>query len=99
MKVSLTVTNSGAVVGKEVVQLYVEDPECYLPRPPKELKGFTKVELKPGESREVTFTLDQRALSFYDPLRKGWVAEPGEFLVLVGSSSRDIRLKGSFILG
>ncbi len=99
VKVSLTVTNSGAVAGKEVVQLYVADPECYLPRPPKELKGFTKVELQPGENREVSFTLDQRALSFYDPLRKGWVAEPGEFLVLVGSSSRDIRLIGSFILG
>ncbi len=99
VKVSLTVTNSSAVAGKEVVQLYVEDPECYLPRPPKELKGFTKVELQPGESREVTFALDQRALSFYDPRRKGWVAEPGEFLVLVGSSSRDIRLKGSFFQG
>ena len=99
VKVSLTVTNTGPVTGSEVVQLYVEDPESYLPRPPKELKGFTKVVLQPGESREVTFTLDQRALSFYDPLHQGWVAEPGEYLVLVGSSSRDIRLKGSFILG
>ena len=71
----------------------------YLPRPPKELKGFAKVNLQPGESRDVTFTLDQRSLSFYDPLRKEWVAEPGEFLVLLGSSSRDIRLKGSFCLG
>ena len=81
------------------MQLYVEDPESFLPRPPKELKGFVKVELQPGESREVTFTLDQRALSFYDPLRKGWIAEPGEFRVLIGASSRDIRLMGSFKLG
>jgi beta-glucosidase len=99
LRLSLTVTNSGAHAGMEVVQLYVADPESYLPRPPKELKGFAKVELQPGESREVTFTLDPRALSFYDPLRKAWVAEPGEFLVLVGASSRDIRLQGSFTLG
>jgi beta-glucosidase len=56
------------------------------------------VELKPGTSQEVTFTLDERTLSFYDPHRKAWIAEPGEFQVLVGSSSRDIRLKGRFTL-
>jgi beta-glucosidase len=98
LQVSLMITNNGNVTGKEVIQLYVADPDSSLPRPPKELKGFVKVDLKPGESQEVTFTLDKRALAFYDPYRKGWVAEPGEFQVLVGSSSRDIRLKGSFML-
>ncbi len=91
--VSVTVTNSGDRAGKEVVQLYVGDRESSLPRPPKELKGFQKVSLKPGESVIVTFELDERAFSFYDPYRGGWVAEPGEFDILVGSSSRDIRLK------
>ncbi len=96
--VTLTVTNTGRLAGKEVVQVYVADPAAALPRPPKELKGFAKVDLKPGASQEVTFTLDERALAFYDPHRKQWVAEPGEFQVLVGSSSRDIRLKGKFTL-
>ena len=99
VEVSLTVTNTGKVTGKEVVQLYVSDLKSSLPRPPKELKGFAKVGLKPGESQAVTFSLDERALAFYDPHKKAWVAEPGEFELLVGSSSRDIRLKAKFTLG
>ena len=95
---SLTVKNTGAVAGKEVVQLYVQDKESSLRRPPKELKGFAKVALAPGESQEVRFTLDERALSFYDPQAGCWVAEPGEFAVLVGSSSRDIRSQATFTL-
>jgi beta-glucosidase len=98
VEVSLTVTNTGKLAGKEVVQLYVSDLSCSLPRPPKELKGFVKVALEPGEAKTVTFTLDERALSFYDPHKKAWVAEPGEFEVLVGSSSRDIRVKAKFVL-
>jgi beta-glucosidase len=98
VSVSLTVKNTGQRTGKEVVQLYVHDVASSLPRPPKELKGFAKLELAPGESREVTFSLDERALSFYDPYRKAWVAEPGDFEVLVGASSRDIRLQGTFKL-
>lgn len=96
--ISLTVTNTGSVAGKEVVQVYVADVAASLPRPPKELKAFAKVDLKPGQSQEIVFTLDERALSFYDPHRRAWVAEPGEFEVLVGTSARDIRLKGSFTL-
>jgi beta-glucosidase len=96
--VTLTVTNSGQMAGKEVVQLYLADPRASLPRPPKELKDFVKVALAPGESTTVTFSLDERALSYYDPLRRAWVAEAGEFEVLVGSSSRDIRLRGGFVL-
>lgn len=96
--VTLTVRNTGAYAGKEVVQLYVHDRQASLDRPPKELKGFIKVKLHPGESREVHFELDQRALSFYDPYQKRWVAEPGEFEVMVGSSSRDIRVQAAFEL-
>lgn len=98
VEVSVTVTNTGKVAGKETVQLYVADLKSTLPRPPKELKGFVKVELQPGESQIVTFSLDQRALSFYDPHRKHWMAEPGEFELLVGASSRDIRSKTVFQL-
>jgi beta-glucosidase len=98
VNVSVTVTNTGECAGKEVVQLYVSDEASSLPRPPKELKGFKKVALDPGESATVEFVLDQRALSFYDPYRKQWVAEPGGFEVLVGGSSRDIRVKAGFSL-
>jgi beta-glucosidase len=98
LPVAVTVRNAGPVAGREVVQLYVHDVESSLPRPPKELKGFAKVSLEPGEAQTVHFTLDQRALSFYDPARGAWVAEPGEFELLVGSSSRDIRARASFTL-
>ena len=98
VEVSLVVTNTGKLAGKEVVQLYVSDLQSSLPRPPKELKGFAKLALKPGESGTVSFSLDERALAFYDPHKKAWVAEPGEFELLVGSSSRDIRLKAKFVL-
>jgi beta-glucosidase len=98
VRISLKVKNTGKVAGKEVVQIYVADRQSSLVRPPKELKGFKKVALEPGESKVVKFSLDQRALSFYDPYQRQWVAEPGEFEVLAGSSSRDIRLKASFML-
>ena len=98
MEVSLTVTNTGKTAGKEVVQLYVSDSQSSLPRPPKELKGFAKVALEPGEAGTVAFSLDERALAFYDPHKHAWVAEPGAFEVLVGSSSRDIRVKAKFTL-
>jgi beta-glucosidase len=98
IEVSLTVKNTGKVAGKEVVQLYVSDLKSSLPRPPKELKGFAKVTLEPGEAKTVTFSLDERALSFYDPHQHAWVAESGKFQVQIGSSSRDIRLKAKFRL-
>jgi beta-glucosidase len=96
--VSVEVQNTGARAGKEIVQLYVRDVESRLARPEKELKGFAKVALRPGEAKTVTFTLDVEALSYYDPSERRWVAEAGEFEVLVGSSSRDIRLKHTFDL-
>lgn len=98
IEVSITVKNTGSVEGKEVAQLYLSDQQSSLARPPKELKGFAKVALRPGESQTVRFTLDERALSFYDPNRRRWAAEPGEFEILIGSSSRDIRARATFKL-
>ena len=97
-KVSVTVKNTGSVPGAEVVQLYVSDVESSVERPVKELKGFEKVYLQPGESRKVQFTLDRRALSFFDADSHAWVAEPGEFRALVGTSSEDIREEVQFRL-
>lgn len=96
--VSVDVTNTGARPGTEVVQLYVGDSEARLARPDKELKGFAKIALQPGETTTVTFTIDRQALSYYDPAVPGWVAEPGEFVVFVGRSAADIRLSASFEL-
>jgi beta-glucosidase len=98
VEVSLQLRNSGSHEGAEAVQLYLRDVKSSVDRPLKELKRFRRVNLKPGETQNVAFTLDQAAMSFYDPARKDWVAEPGTFEVWVGSSSQDIRLKGSFEL-
>jgi len=92
------VLNAGEREGGEVVQLYVHHERPRLERPDKELKGFLKVFLKPGEKQHVSISLDQRAFSFYDSDRRDWVTEPGEFTILVGSSSRDIRLRGTLTL-
>jgi len=98
-RVGLTVRNAGARAGAEVVQLYLHQVAPSVDRPPKELKGFARVELAPGESRRVTLTVDPAAMSFFDPRRDDWVAEPGTFEVLVGGSSADIRLREQFELG
>ena len=91
--VSLTVRNTGKRAGGEVVQLYVHDGHSKIDRPAHELKGFKRVELKPGESQTVAFTLGRDALSYWSPETKTWVADPGTFEIQVGASSRDIRLK------
>jgi len=96
--VSVSVRNSGTRAGAEVVQLYLQPPPSRMDRPVKELKGFWRVMLQPGESKTVSFTLDKAAMSFYDAAVHDWVAEPGRFTVLVGASSRDIRAKGEFEL-
>ena len=93
-KVSFDVTNTGAREGAEVAQVYVADHHAKVPRPAKELKGFSKINLRPGETRRVTVSLDNRALSYYDVDGKQWVAEPGDFDVLVGRSSAQIELRG-----
>ncbi len=92
--VSFTVKNVGQRAGKEVAQVYVRDVESTVFRPDKELKGFAKVELAPGEAKTVEVTLGPRAFAFYDVPARRWVVERGEFEVLVGASSRDIRLWG-----
>lgn len=89
--VSIDITNTGAVAGKEVVQLYVHDKVSRLARPPKELKAFAKVDLRPGETRTVTMPLDFRSFAYYDPAHSQWVAESGEFELRIGASSADIR--------
>lgn len=89
--VSVDVSNTGPVAGKEVVQVYVRDRESRLARPDKELKGFAKVALQPGESKTVSIPLDFRAFAYYDPAHGQWVTEDGEFDILVGASSADIR--------
>jgi beta-glucosidase len=96
--VTLTVRNTGKVAGAEVVQLYVKDLKSAVKRPEKELKGFEKVFLKPGETKTVTMQLPADAFKYYDEAMKQWVLEPGQFEVLVGSSSRDIRQTGSLTL-
>lgn len=92
--VEFEVVNTGRRAGAEVAQVYVGDEESSLPRPLKELKGFSKVFLKAGEKRRVKVTLPASAFSFYDPARGGWVLEAGEFDIAVGASSRDVRLEG-----
>lgn len=88
---TVRVKNTGAREGQEVVQLYISDKKSSLPRPVKELKSFRKVSLAPGEEKEVVLTIDKTALSFFDDVKHEWVAEPGRFEALIGSSSRDIR--------
>lgn len=96
--VKITVKNTGAVAGAEVVQFYVKDEQSSVERPEKELKAFEKVFLQPGESKEVEVVLNEDAFKYYDEGKKQWVLEPGKFTVLAGSSSRDIRQAADFEL-
>jgi beta-glucosidase len=89
--VSVDVTNNGSLAGKEIVQVYVHDQKSELVRPPKELKGFAKVELQPGQTKTVQIPLDFRSFAYYNPTFKQWVTEDGDFDILVGASSADIR--------
>jgi beta-glucosidase len=96
-QVQFTLTNTGQVAGEEVAQLYLRDLVASVARPLKELKDFQKISLKPGESRTVTFTIGKDKLAFYNQ-QLAWVAEPGEFQLMVGSASDDIRLSGKIEL-
>ena len=97
IEVSLTVKNTGKYDGEEIIQLYLRDKVGSIARPVKELKDFTKIALKAGESKTIKFTIDKEKLSFYNQ-KLQWVAEPGEFDLMIGASSADIRLKDSFEL-
>jgi beta-glucosidase len=98
LKVKVDVTNTGKVTGKEIVQLYVRDVKSTFARPEKELKAFEKIELKPKQTKTVTFTLDREAFWYFDVLKNAWNTEPGEFEILVGASSRDVHEKQTLIL-
>jgi beta-glucosidase len=95
---SIDIRNTGKREGSEIVQLYISDLKSTLPRPVKELKGFEKINLKPGESKTVSITIDKSSLSFFDPIKHEWIAEPGEFIAFIGASSEDIRGKAEFSL-
>lgn len=90
---SVKLKNTGKVAGAEVVQLYVSDPECSVLRPAKELKGFSKIFLEPGETETVHIQIPVKNLAFYDDQQMAWVVEPGRFELLVGASSRDVQGK------
>ena len=96
--VEFEVANTGPRDGAEVAQVYVHDVESSLPRPLKELKGFRKVFLKAGEKQTVSIPLARSAFAFYDPAKRGWVSEKGDFRITVGGSARDVRLEGNFRL-
>jgi beta-glucosidase len=96
IEVQVDVTNSGSRAGQEVVQLYVRDEQAKVERPYQELKAFAKAALEPDETKTVTLQLNQQSLAFYDTAVHDWVTEPGVFELLVGSSSRDVRLRGRF---
>lgn len=91
LTVSVDVTNTGHIAGKEIVQVYVHDHDSELVRPEKELKGFTKVALQPGETKTVSIALDFRSFAYYHPRYKQWITEDGDFDILIGASSADIR--------
>lgn len=95
---TVTVTNTGDRAGAEVVQLYINDVKASVDRPYKELKGFDKVYLQPGESKDVTIEINTRSLSFFDEAAHNWKAEEGEFIVLVGNASDNLPLKAKFQL-
>lgn len=97
IQVSVTIRNTGTYDGEEIVQLYIRDKVGSIVRPVSELKDFTKVKLKAGESKTIQFTIDKAKLSFYNQQLQ-WVAEPGDFELMIGASSRDIRLKENFEL-
>lgn len=97
IEASVTITNTGKYEGEEIVQLYLRDKVGSIVRPVEELKDFKKIKLNPGESKTITFIINQEKLSFYNQ-KLQWVAEPGDFELMIGASSRDIRLKDNFEL-
>ncbi|MDF9449610.1 glycosyl hydrolase [Bacillus toyonensis] len=98
VSVLVNVKNAGSIAGKEIVQLYIKDVESSMIRPEKELKGFEKVELQPGEEKTVSFTLNNRSFAYYNVELKDWHVETGEFEILVGKSSREIVLQDNIFV-
>jgi beta-glucosidase len=98
VSVSFDVTNSGSAEGAEVAQLYVSDPSAKEKRPERELKGFEKVTLAPGETKHVTISLDARAFSYWNEAKHNWTIDPGKFVILVGDSSENTPLHGELTI-
>ena len=96
LEISMDLKNTGKRAGAEVVQLYIRDVESSVERPPKELKGFKKVFLEPNQKETLSFEINPQDLAYYSEEKSQWIVENGEFNVLIGSSSKDIRLEGSF---
>lgn len=96
ISVTLPITNTGSVTGKEIVQLYIGDDKCSVVRPAKELKGFRKIALQPGETKNVTFQITADDLSFFDEAAAQWRVEPGKFTAYFCASETDVRQKASF---
>ena len=96
LTICVSVTNVGEREGSEVVQLYIKDLKSALPRPVKELKGFQKVSLQSGETKKVTFVVNDDALSYFDDQQHEWVVEPGKFEAVVAASATDLKTKVAF---
>jgi beta-glucosidase len=96
--VECEITNSGGREGAEVVEVYIQPKHSSVLRPAKELKGFAKIDIRPGETKKVSVPLNGRSFAFFAPEKMGWVAEAGDYGIQVGASSRDIRLEGSYTL-
>ena len=97
LEASFTITNTGSRDGKEIAQIYVEKKQTNISRAPRELKGFVKTELQPGEQKRCRVELDERSFAYYSEEMESWQIEPGEYKILIGASSRDIRLEASVI--
>ena len=98
VEVHFEVTNTGSKPGAEVAEVYVGDRHSSVARPAKELKGFVKINLEPGESKQVSVPLNRRSFSYYDVKKHAWSIEPGDFDVFVGSSSANIELTGKLVI-
>jgi beta-glucosidase len=98
VEVSFDLTNTGSVAGAEVAQLYVSDPSATVDRPERELKGFNKVRLDPGQTKHVTFWLDGRAFSYWSESKHGWTIDPGRFVIRIGDSSENTPLSADLNL-
>ena len=96
--VSFDVTNTGSVLGAEVAQLYVSDPSATVKRPERELKGFEKIRLAPGETKHVAIDLDARSFSYWDESTHAWTIDPGKFIIRVGDSSENTPLHADVTL-
>lgn len=96
--ITCDITNTGKIAGSEIAQLYIKDIISNIDRPEKELKGLSKIYLEPGEKKQISFTINKNELSFFSPNISSWIAEPGDFLAMIGSSSDNIRLEKTFTL-